>query len=32
MIDDKHWKELDKEGQNKGINTSDNKEFVLLGR
>ena len=30
MIDNKQWKELDKGGQKKDINTSDTKEVVSL--
>ena len=32
MIDDKQWKELEKEGRKKGINTSDTKGVVSLGQ
>ena len=30
MIDKKQWKELEKEGQKKGINTSETKEVLPL--
>ena len=32
MIDEIQWKELENEGQKKGINTSDTKELVPLKR
>ena len=32
MIDKKQWKALEKEGGRKGINASDTKEVVPLGR
>ena len=32
MIDNKKWKELGKEGQKKGINMSDTKGVMPLGR
>ena len=32
MIDDKQWKDLEKEGQKKGMNTSDTRELLPLER
>ena len=31
MIENKKWRELEKEGRKKGINTSDTKEVVPWG-